>query len=244
MLRPMPRPRLLVIQHNLDDHLNELGGPLVDAGLEIDPWFTQGRPEPPRDASEYDGVVSLGAIAGVADEDDHPWMSAERAVLEKALGDGAPTLGVCFGAQMLASMAGARVHRAARAEIGWTQVHMEPAASDDPVLCSLGARPHVFQFHYDTFEDPPGGEILGRTGDDNQVLRIGDRAWGLQFHVEVSPGAIYSWAGTYRAEMLEDGVDLDALFAETADRWTHYRSVARSLATAFAHEVARFAADR
>lgn len=244
MLRPMRRPRLLVIQHNLDDHLNELGGPFVDAGLAIDPWFTQVRPEPPRDASEYDGVVSLGAIAGIRDEGNHPWMSAERALLEEALANGAPTLGVCFGAQLLASIAGARVHRADRAEIGWTQVHMEPAASDDPVLRSLGARPHVFQFHYDTFEEPPRGEVLGRTDGDNQVLRIGDRAWGLQFHVEVGPGAIASWAGTYRAQMLEQGVDLDALFAETAERWTGYRSVAHALAAAFADQVARFADAR
>lgn len=240
----MGSPRLLVIQHNLDDHLNELAGPLVDAGLSIEPWFTSARPVPLRDVSEYDGFLSLGALAGLKDEPDHPWISVERDLLEKAVANGAPALGVCFGAQMLASIAGASVHRADRAEIGWTQIEMDASAADDPVLGALGSRPHVFQFHFDAFDEPRTGEILGRTGNDNQVLRIGDSAWGMQFHVEVSPGAIYSWIGTYREEMLEQGVDLDALAAETAERWTAYRTIARSLASAFAGQVTRFADGR
>ena len=238
------RPRLLVIQHNLDDHLNELAGPLVDAGLSVEPWFTYARPSPLLDASEYDGVVSLGALVGVKDEGELPWMPVERALLEKAVANGTPTLGVCFGAQLLASIGGAHVHRAGSAEIGWTPVEMDPAAADDPVLRTLGARPHVFQYHYDTFGEPASGAILGRTGSVNQVLRIGERAWGVQFHVEVNPGTIYSWLGTYGDEMRGHGVDLDALAAETARRWHGYRRLARGLAEAFAGEVEAFARRR
>lgn len=235
----MRAPRLLVIQHNLDDHLNELAGPLVDAGVSIEPWFTYARPEPR--ASEYDGVLSLGALVGVKDEAEHPWMSVERSLLEKALVNGTPTLGVCFGAQLLANIAGAPVLRANDPEIGWTPVEMAAAAAGDPVLAALGPRPHVFQYHYDTFGEPANGAILGRTGSVNQVLRIGERAWGVQFHVEVSPGAIYSWLGTYGEEMEGHGVDLEALAAETAIRWKGYRQIARDLAGAFAREVGTFA---
>jgi len=240
----MRPPRLLVIQHNLDDHLNELAGPLTDAGVSIEPWFTYARPSPKLDAFEYDGVLSLGALVGVKDEGEHPWMSVERAVLEKAIANGTPTLGVCFGAQLLASIAGAPVIRARAAEIGWTPVEMDAAAADDPVLGALGPRPHVFQYHYDTFGEPANGTILGRTGSVNQALRIGDRAWGVQFHIEVSPGAIYSWIGTYGEEMQGHGVDLEALAAETAQRWKTYRKLARDLADAFAREVEAFAERR
>lgn len=240
----MRRPRLLVIQHELDDHLNELGGPLVDAGLMIEPWFTYVRPSPLLDVSEYDGVLSLGAIVGVKNEADHPWMPVERQVLEKAVAGGTPTLGVCFGAQLLASVGGAPVQRAVSAEIGWAQVEMYPEAADDPVLGTLGSRPHVFQFHYDTFGQPETGAILGRTGSLNQVARIGDRAWAVQFHLEASPGAIYSWTGTYGDEMREQGTDLDELAVETAEHWQEYRSLARAFGDAFAREVAAFAARR
>lgn len=240
----MRRPRLLVIQHNLDDHLNELAGPLVDAGLEIEPWFTSARPAPSLDATEYDGVLSLGALVGIQDEPDHAWMRVERGVLEKAVSNGVPTLGVCFGAQLLASIAGATVTKASEPEIGWTEVEMDPAAADDPVLGVLGARPPAFQYHYDTFDEPPNGQILGRTGTTNQVLRVGERAWGVQFHAEVSPAAIYSWLGTYGDEMRHHGVDLEAVAAETAERWHAYHDVARTLAAAFAHQVGAFASHR
>ena len=240
----MRAPRLLVIQHELDDHLNELGGPLVDAGLTIEPWFTYLRPSPQLDVSEYDGVLSLGAIVGVKDEADHPWMSVERQVLEKAVAGGTPTLGLCFGAQLLASVGGAPVQKAPSAEVGWAQVEMDAEAADDPVLGTLGSRPHVFQFHYDAFGEPENGAILGRSGSLNQVARIGDRAWGVQFHLEVSPGAIYSWIGTYGDEMRRQGADLDALAAETAERWQEYRRLARAFGDAFAREVTAFAARR
>jgi GMP synthase-like glutamine amidotransferase len=121
---------------------------------------------------------------------------------------------------------------------------MDREAADDPVLGTLGARPHVFQFHYDAFGEPETGAILGRTGRLNQVARIGDRAWAVQFHLEVSPGAIYSWIGTYGDEMRERGVDLDALAVETAECWREYRRLARVFGDAFAREVAAFAARR
>lgn len=240
----MRAPRLLVIQHELDDHLNELGGPFVDAGLAIEPWFAYLRPAPPLDISEYDGVVALGAIVGVKNEADHPWMSVERQVLEKAVAGGTPTLGVCFGAQLLARVGGAPVERVGSPEIGWAQVEMDVEAGDDPVLAALGPQASVFQFHYDAFGEPESGAVLGRTGNLNQVVRIGDRAWGVQFHLEVNPGAIYSWIATYGDEMREQGADLDALAAETARRWQEYRRLARAFGDAFAAEVTTFAQRR
>ncbi len=236
--------RLLVIQHNLDDHLNELAGPLTDARLAIEPWFTPVRPAPLLEASEYDGVLSLGALAGVADEPEHPWMPVERKILEKAVANGTPTLGVCFGAQLLASIGGASVGRARSPEIGWTPVDMDPRAAEDPVLCALGPRPYVFQYHYDTFDEPERGTILGRTGNVNQALRVGDRAWGVQFHVEVGPAAITSWLGTYGEEMRGHGIDPEAVAAETADRWKDYRRLAHALAEAFVDQVRSFAGGR
>jgi GMP synthase (glutamine-hydrolysing) len=221
-----------------------LGGPLLDAGLAIVPWFAPQDPSPVSAPDEVDGIISLGAIAGVKDEADHPWMSAERALLEKALVNATPTLGVCFGAQLLASVGGADVTRLPAPEIGWGSVTMDAAASEDPVMGVLGAEADVFQFHYDTFDTPADGTILGRTGGLNQAFRIGEHAWGIQFHIEANPGTIYSWVATYGPEMQAGGVDLAALPAETARRWADYRLVCRALGDRFAQQVAGFARQR
>lgn len=240
----MRAPTILVIQHDKDAHLNELGGPLLDAGLAIVPWFAPQDPSPVSDPNEVDGVISLGAIAGLKEEGNHPWMRIERELLGKALVNGTPTLGVCFGAQLLASVGGAPVTRLPSPEIGWGSVTMEAEASDDPVLHVLGERADVFQFHYDTFGVLDDGMILGRTGDLNQAFRIGDHAWGIQFHIETNPGAIYSWVATYGPEMQAGGVDLESLRTDTAQRWSTYRELCRALGEAFAQQVEKFARQR
>jgi GMP synthase (glutamine-hydrolysing) len=230
-------PRLLVIQHDLDDALNELAAPLADAGLIIDTWCTFRSDAPEEPLESFDGVLSLGALASATDEDATPWIRGEIAVLEQALARRMPILGVCFGAQLLARAAGGRVYRSPVTEIGWFEVDMAPEAAADPVLGSLGPNVHVFQSHYDTFDLPAEATVLGRTGELTEAYRIGDRAWGVQFHIEANPSLVYSWLAVYKDAMLKAGVDIDELRRFTASYWREYRQASWDLATAFAGEV-------
>ena len=89
-------PEVLVVIHDPDDNLNELAAPLAEAGLRIVTWDVKRDPDsaPAVDALErFSGIVSLGAYAGVTDEADHPWMTHEKRILERALEIGMPTLG-------------------------------------------------------------------------------------------------------------------------------------------------------
>jgi GMP synthase (glutamine-hydrolysing) len=233
----MASPRLLVIQHDLDDSLNELAAPLADAGLVIDTWCTFRSDAPPEPLGSFDGVLSLGALASATDEDSTPWIRGEIAVLEEALARRMPILGVCFGAQLLARAAGGRVYRSPVTEIGWFRVDMEPEAATDPVLGSLGPNMHVFQSHYDTFDLPAEATVLGRTGELTEAYRIGDRAWAVQFHIEANPSLVYSWLAVYKDAMVKAGVDIDELRRFTASYWREYRQASWDLATAFAGEV-------
>ena len=233
----MTAPRLLVIQHDLDDALNELAAPLADAGLMIDTWCTFRSDAPEEPLESFDGVLSLGALASASDEDSTPWIRGEIAVLEEALARRMPILGVCFGAQLLARAAGGRVYRSPVTEIGWFRVDMEPEAETDPVLGSLGPNLYVFQSHYDTFDLPAEATVLGRTGELTEAYRIGDRAWAVQFHIEANPSLIYSWLAVYKDAMIKAGVDIDELRRFTASYWQEYRQASWDLATAFAGEV-------
>ena len=84
----MGGPTILVVQHDADDHLNELAAPLLAAGCQLELWFAPGDGEPARDAADYDGILSLGSGYGVNDEPDLPWMPAERKVMTTALAEG------------------------------------------------------------------------------------------------------------------------------------------------------------
>jgi GMP synthase (glutamine-hydrolysing) len=230
----MTNPRLLVIQHDLDDALNELAPPLVAAGLNLDTWCTWREEEPRWPLEEFSGVLSLGALASVRDEATVPWIAAETALLSRALDRGLPVLGVCFGAQALARAAGGQVLRSPVTEIGWFDVVMEPEASKDPVLGALGTTFPAFQSHYDTFELPPGTSVLGTTGDLIEAYRVGDSAWGVQFHIEANPSVVYGWLAVYRDAMDEAGVDIDELRASTRSNWADYRKRSWQVGAAFA----------
>lgn len=237
-------PRLLVVQHDLDDSMNDLAGPLAQARLHIDPWCTFVTAEPPASIEEYDGILSMGALASVSDEADHPWMQNERRMMEQALDRKIPVLGVCFGAQILAAAAGGEFRRSPQEAIGWCTVDMEPEAVDDPLFAGLGSQFHAFQYHYDTFTQPNNSTILGRSGDIIEAYRVGEHAWGIQFHIEANPAVVYAWLGTYRHEMDAAGVDIEQMRELTATYADDYREKALGMATAFAQQVQMHARTR
>jgi len=236
--------RVLVIQHIPDDHLNEMAGPLGDAGLVVETWFAPRRDTPARDITEYDGVISLGALIGVHDEPDHPWVPTERKLLEQAIVHRIPTLGICFGSQLLASVGGAEVRHDDSQEVGWFRIDMDPATASDPLLASLGPEPLVFLHHHDTFGAPPAGAVLGRTERANQVVRIGETAWGMQFHLEAGPGAILSWLAMFEDDIRTLGGDPTALVAQTLLQWKDYRAMSVGVANAFGRLAAANFAQR
>jgi GMP synthase (glutamine-hydrolysing) len=250
-------PKILVIQHNLDDNLNELALPLIEAGLQIDSWDVEHAPAP-TDISGYDGIISLGALAGVLEESENAWMPIERKMFEQALELEIPLLGICFGSQLLASAAGAEVYKVVKPEIGWTKVDMgagavsagaeaggaaaSPAA--DPIMAALGDNPDVFHFHYDSFTIPENFELYGVTGDIPQAFKVGKRAWGMQFHIEVGLAAMHSWFATYARAFEKEGISVEDQKVATAANYAAYRQRSLAVGQAFAAEVANFAATK
>ncbi len=232
--------RILVIQHNLDDHLNELAAPLIEAGLQIDTWDVENADAPTTPLSEYDGLISLGAIAGVLEESEHAWMPIERKLFNQALDLEMPLLGICFGSQLLASAAGAEVYKTPTPEVGWTRVHMVPEAAGDPVMGALGKNLDVFHFHYDTFTMPAGARLLGTTGEINQAFKVGPKAWGVQFHIEVGLAAMHSWFATYPKAFEKLGLSVEDQKAMTQKNWKAYRDRSWAVGKAFAKEVQKY----
>jgi GMP synthase (glutamine-hydrolysing) len=193
-------PKILVIQHNDDDNLNDLAQPFLEAGLEIVQWHAEKTPAPVDSLEGFSGLVSLGAFAGVEDEAETTWMPFERKLIETALDLEMPVLGLCFGSQLLASVAGAEVGKSGRPEVGWYRVQMSPDAANDPLLSVLGPEPDVIQYHYDTFNwktMPENLSILATANGMNQAFRVGKNAWGTQFHIEMNLPTMLGWIASY-----------------------------------------------
>jgi len=189
--------KVLVFQHVATEPLGHLDPLLRGAGVRIR-YVNFGRePHAQPDARRYDGLIALGGPMNVDDADRLPHLRYEMEAIRTATAAGRPVLGICLGAQLLAAATGGVVHPNPVPEIGWYQLHTRPAAHEDRLFRHFERRPrYVFQWHAYTFAPPPGAEPLAWTRNcRNQAYRLGDHAWGLQFHLEADAPLIERWLG-------------------------------------------------
>jgi GMP synthase (glutamine-hydrolysing) len=185
--------------------------------------------------ASHDAVMVFGGSMHPDQDDRFGWLQREDEFLRETLAAGVPVFGVCLGAQMLARAAGAAVGPADAPEIGWLDVSLTDAGSEDPVLGVLRPATTVFQWHHYTFELPPGAVELAKSNVCLQAFRLDPPAWGIQFHAEVTLPMLTAWAE-------EDPDDLpmttEELRAATAEHIARSNEQGRALADAFLREAA------
>ena len=181
------------LRHVKHESLGSLEGMIREAGLDIKyvDLFDAPRTFHPW---HHVGLVVLGGPMNVDQTDQYPFLADEVAWLRAALMSGMPVLGICLGSQLLAKAAGARVYPNPVKEIGWYPLELTAAAADDPLFARCPANATVFQWHGDTFDLPPGATHLAHSAAcRHQAFRVGQAAWGLQFHLEVTAEMIETW---------------------------------------------------
>ena len=187
-------PRFVVFQHVAYEILGTLHPLLKEAGLRIR-YVNFGRTDHGMvDMKRYDGLIVLGGPMGVYEADKFPHLNHEIACIKDALNQDKPVLGICLGAQLLAAALGAKVAPAGHKEIGWYDVTTTEAGKADPVLGKLNQPEKIFQWHGDTYELPTGAVRLAHSDlCPQQAFRLGDRVYGMQFHLEVDAPMINRW---------------------------------------------------
>jgi GMP synthase (glutamine-hydrolysing) len=200
--------------------------------VEWSPGAGEPMPAPPAD---FDAVVVFGGGMNVRDTERLPWMRAEIELLRDVLQEGVPVLGVCLGAQLLAAAAGAEVRRSPSPEIGWFDVSRTPEGELDPLLGRLPARFLAYEWHSYAFALPAGSVMLAYSAACPQAFRLGECAWGVQFHPEVVPEIVREWALDYEsdADAIAMGFDPPAHIAEAAERLPAWIEIGRTLFAAF-----------
>ena len=149
----------------------------------------------PEDLGSAAGVVMLGGPMNVYEEGLYPFLKLEDGFIRRVLGERVPFLGICLGAQLLAKACGAPVTKSSHKEIGWFEVRLTREGVRDSLFRGLPDAFSVFQWHEDTFAIPEGASLLATSEScRNQAFRKGDSAYGLQFHVVVTPEMIATWS--------------------------------------------------
>ncbi len=227
---------LLVLQHiaceppgAYEDELRAWGAELVR--VEID----EGDPLP--DWRAFAGVIVMGGPMGAYEVDELPWLAGERRLIAEAVRAGTPVWGVCLGAQLLAASLGAGVQPGPEPEVGILSVKRTPQAAADPVFCLLPDEFPALQWHSDTYELPAGAIQLARSDAYEQQAFVVQRAYGLQFHLEVTPALAAAWAGVpayaQALERLRGEGALASLLEQVRDREEEMTGLARRLFAAW-----------
>lgn len=194
--------KILVIQHVPHEGLGTIGGSLRSSGLKADFHKVYENARMPVDIKGYSALIVMGGPMGVYEDDIHPFIKKELRLIESALKSETPVLGVCLGSQMLAKAAGAKVYKGKSKEIGWYRTTLTESGRADRLFTGFPKEFTVFQWHGDTFDVPPNGVNLASSElFPHQAIRVGRRAYGFQFHLEVTEEMISGWIGVNSDEL-------------------------------------------
>lgn len=225
----------LVIGHSRTASLRRLGGWFGQRGLDHRLIF--GPDGLPTSLEGYDALVVLGGAPLPDDDERYPWLPATRALVSQALDESVPQLGICLGGQILAYVGGGRVeHRILRPEHGMTKIALAPEAASDELFSSLPDAFPMVENHVDHITRLPADAVLLARSDRSPVqgFRLGDHAWGVQFHPEVSEENVEGWDQDDRTAARADGFDWDEIVGRGRAEAAANVDAARGFAVRFA----------
>lgn len=189
------------LQHVPFEGLGSIEAWLQDAGYKITSTLFYSLEELPN-VDDIDLLVIMGGPMSVNDKNDYPWLEDEKKFIKSAIELGVPTLGICLGAQLIASSMGGEVYPNSVKEIGWFPIQAAKSASDG--VFEFPEEIEVFHWHGETFSLPLGAAIIAESeGCKNQAFQIGANVIGLQFHLETTPNSAQAIVENCRDELVE-----------------------------------------
>jgi GMP synthase (glutamine-hydrolysing) len=195
-------PQILSVQNIQCETLGLLEQMFVHDGYHIEKVNTPNNAVPTNPLG-YDAIVILGGPMAVYE--NLPYLAKEQELIRNAMKNDTPVLGICLGSQLIAQAAGGRVYKGKKKEIGWYDVYLTPASSNDIFRGFTDKMIRTFQWHGDTYDLPANAKILAYSDLYPQAFRIGS-AIGIQFHFEVDEPLIKTWIKQYSADLIAEKI--------------------------------------
>ena len=204
----------LIIRHVPHEGIAGFREPIEAAGYVLDRIDVADPRFPTLDLAEPDLLIMMGGPMGVYEHEQYPWIRCQQRRLARRLELDRPTLGVCFGAQLMAAALGAEVYRGPEKEIGFHPLAVKNGDTISP-LRHLAEIP-VLHWHGDTFTLPEGTELLASSDRyAHQAFRRGKNILGLQFHAEMGlDPRFHVWTEQWPGDIEAGGTTVEQLRAE------------------------------
>jgi GMP synthase (glutamine-hydrolysing) len=221
-------PNLLVIRHEPCSSLGMLQAAVKNAQvpfryLDISQGEVLAEP-----IAHYSHIVILGGAISAYEDDRYSFLQTEFKLIETAIAQQIPLLGICLGSQILARVLGAHVYRGeAGREAGWCDLQLTERGQQDALFQGFPDRFKVFESHQDTFDLPPQCVHLAMSSMyPNQSFRYGSTVWAIQFHLEMDEQALGDCASIIERELEESHIQETTLAQLLAEASSHSPLVA------------------
>lgn len=206
--------RVVVIQNFQVESPELIAVVLSEQGVEVELIKTyEGQPVPDN-LDAHAGLVVMGGPMGVNDLAQHPFITKVLGLINNALEQNKPVLGICLGSQLLAHVLGSPITNGAQKEIGWHPVTLSAQGQADALFTGCPQSFTPLHWHSDVYNLPAGATLLASTQmTPCQAFRFGNNAYGVLFHMEITPGVLAGWANEFASEMAEVGLTESDLLA-------------------------------
>ncbi|MBN1131180.1 MAG: type 1 glutamine amidotransferase [Chitinispirillaceae bacterium] len=176
--------------------------------------------EPLPGPDSFDMLVIMGGSMSVYDEERYPWLAPEKEIIGRAIGQDKAVLGVCLGAQLIASALGARVHKNPCKEIGWFPVSLTSDGAASPFCRGWPSSFTAFHWHGDTFDLPKGARWTAFSkATKNQAFEYGTRTVALQYHIEATPEGVERFAAACTSDLVSE-----SLYVQPAEEMRDFKT--------------------
>ena len=155
---------------------------------------------------DFDILLIMGGYMNVDEEESFPWLKQEKQLVKEAIANGKKVIGICLGAQLIASSLGCKVYKGKEKEIGFFPVQFSDEARSLSYFSHFTNPYTLFHWHGDTFDLPLGAVLVASTEVcPHQAFLIGEQVLGLQFHLETNEEMIELMMANDGNELLEGG---------------------------------------
>jgi GMP synthase-like glutamine amidotransferase len=177
---------------------------------------------------EIDWLIVMGGPMGISDENKFPWLKEEKNFILQAIQCERRVLGICLGAQLIASVLGAKVGRNPHKEIGWHEVRLTEEGKTSKIFGNFPEQFVAFHWHGDAYELPAGSRRLAQSeACREQAFVYNDRVLGLQFHLDVRQRNVEQLIH-YCREDLQEGAYTQKP-AQMLARQDHFRNIQKNM---------------
>jgi GMP synthase (glutamine-hydrolysing) len=220
----MSRMPILILQNEWTDPAGYLGELLQEKSIAFDVCKVEEEALPA--PASYAAIIALGGSQHLYEREKYPYFSMEEALIHQIVQQDIPFLGVCLGGQLLASALAGKVKRHSETEIGFYDIPLTVEGIADPLYAGFPGYHTTFHWHEDTFELPKGSILLASNSiTTNQAFRYGQRAYGIQYHIELTPAMLDNWMSHFDSP--EDALDkelVDAIIQDSQCQFVQYRA--------------------